>query len=839
MEVTDEDKGGAGQVDETAMAAAMDGSQRLPADGHMEPRDGSDSGTVPAVVQINAGAVIGGGGDGGAPAVRNGAAVDGEESVAMAASGGTDILPDEAGAGEGPEDGGVVPPQQPAMKGAPTPEAADDCPPGEKNTAAYKLFKRLYQGGPKTRDQDVDKVACMNEHDIRSNCYCRAALIRHYIIDHKKVKSRKKGAKKGDTNDDESQEGESELGIVLRQGQRPSNEVYVRDAVESETGRVAVPRWRYYSELKPLFLKLDGWRNQHLEPDPCGETTLLAFLDMTKPQMSGTKLHRFAFREEDVTQQKLPPLCRICLQHLLDDVGSGKHSFNTFFAHWLNTNSDTKHVRQQNAGAPPSSKRPKRSHKEHNGYVKVDRPEIPLTVEYYSQRCYKQSIKNDIWLGFVLWALDPPEEDEKEDSHNIHEGNSPVITEKTQRFHAEYYTKRIGGRVLFEAQTFRNKYGTVVKSFVTNVGPVVAHFKLFDNRDCHPVLDFRGKKALVKDGVATMATRTRPRTDEECAILKLKHHSNAHVFPVAVSVLERLCNVMVGNWGMYGKDAPVQRWLGDWDRSEAIDSLTYKASSSDARDGMQDLLGSSGSSPCPSGSEIYEALDGFVKTTLYGAIKEVLNGIVPKGRQVDQYKLRHSFSFWMSLLDVKVGSVDTFHRAATDQQLATIAERGAYLFVVFMGVEKCGMWVRILPRARIDRDGKMVQRMDKIPYMESVEKSKPKAMLHPRLAVDDDSSKWVFVAYGSFLVLPGTMYYSQHFRTSNTGNKRCCFCVLAEDEEAVPLAGAEVNYERQYLDPEHKSIPVALLPEAPMDVEASGVHWRSSRLVRFIQAFLQ
>ena len=249
-------------------------------------------------------------------------------------------------------------------------------------------------------------------------------------------------------------------------------------------------------------------------------------------------------------------------------------------------------------------------------------------------------------------------------------------------------------------------------------------------------------------------------------------------------------------------------------------------------------------------AERYPALSEF-RAAFQNAMRRIIEEDLPRGSSIDDYSMRDDFGFLMSGAIFEYSDMQLFHLDFSEDVVGEIDELGHWLFVGLFPFTDDGMVIRILPEPPFDERGGLIpekkpswsERASPMTIDEHDENGPKKAFGGPFNKKRDISlldGKWVFIARGSMMVMPASLYHAGDIRTSVSGNKRghfyfyCrrarvdlvdIFCSLDDKtpkQEYLNSYGPKADAQQQYLRDEDTSTSVVFRTAKGLELNQIG-----------------
>ena len=257
----------------------------------------------------------------------------------------------------------------------------------------------------------------------------------------------------------------------------------------------------------------------------------------------------------------------------------------------------------------------------------------------------------------------------------------------------------------------------------------------------------------------------------------VEHHGNVNVCQVQGKALRTLLEVYHRSYDLSGrlletKDDGLPRFVDEQSGVNSNQELQYFASvTAPGGHGMAGILRME-PNQCDT---VFPELAGL-RQTLYSTVLEMV-GVAVAGDDVpaSEYKLWDDFGVLRSQFDFELTSVQLYHLDFAREFLKMARELGHLVYLAFFPLAEEGMWLRIMPEAPVNSEGELdiAQKTQWSHFLGVVGTE----ATDPKLKVE---GRWLWIPYGSMVVVPASLYHSGHIRTSQNGNPRGHFYVYAE-----------------------------------------------------------
>jgi hypothetical protein len=154
----------------------------------------------------------------------------------------------------------------------------------------------------------------------------------------------------------------------------------------------------------------------------------------------------------------------------------------------------------------------------------------------------------------------------------------------------------------------------------------------------------------------------------------------------------------------------------------------------------------------------------------------------------NNYAVTDDFGMIRSTMNFWISSIQCFHTDWPVEVILAILKHGHHLLVGLFPVTEAGMWIRVLPEVAFDEKGKFVFGTEMTWTLDAVKKfgkrnyaNEKKKDVKP-LVVEE--GVWVFIHYGSMLIMPASLCHAGHIRTSIEGNDRAHMYFYVENKNA-------------------------------------------------------
>ena len=355
------------------------------------------------------------------------------------------------------------------------------------------------------------------------------------------------------------------------------------------------------------------------------------------------------------------------------------------------------------------------------------------------------------------------------------------------------YTEMFGNLVDTSTNTVNIKISTLMTSFLKKALVVVASSK-FTGKDVE-----NEKNDITKDGrvLVLRGKKAYKSTAKEWVY----HDMDGYAIKVPEDILKTLLNVYHDNYYDDGylrnvqAMGPMKYELREMIASQDSNDNLYHISSRKGGFGMAELFGKGCYAASPD-ADISEAVKVFktrqpglcsLVNSVYHKCRDMIDSI--EGKFSMNYTFSHDFGYMMTRMDLSYVSFQLDHLDFSPNILELAQSLEVYLFVGLFPIEKEGMWIHILPEhpGFDDNEDIDTERTWKVYLLgstnESTQKGKSKQNKSDGKVTEDErpvvEGRWVFVPYGSLLLIPRTLYYGGIARTSITGNTRYYFNVYA------------------------------------------------------------
>ena len=611
----------------------------------------------------------------------------------------------------------------------------DSSPEGgfEEERALYKYIHGWCKRKLKNKDTTIAR-RCQYRNHSDSNCHCVSQL----FYDCQEVTT----ASKGCSREPEVVESTTEVEETKESTSSP-------DLAKSDEHQHA------FEQLLPL-LKLMLSLSRDFLRSPKSQSTFVIFCSIFDPVKAGSPIHRWAPH----LYTDVAPFCVHGLRLLINQAGrilgstpslqSKIHREGLFFPfeqHWLTMRphkciSEKRKLEgvSQDAKDPIFKTQRKVQNKPTACAVYVNEKAIP---KYFNVLAFLMCIK--VWL-------DHPERKKDIVSRSV--------------FAAEYCKSDHYKRNTSALSSF-NTHLTDCNKFL-ELGLLLVGDVAFTPERSGVVMEMRDRHAYFCD-------------EQQCFI---PHHGDVNACSLEEEALESLHAVFERS---YDLDGNLRNMANDGlprivKKQASVNSnkkLKY-VSSIDAKDGhgMASLMGME-----PNNFDLVFPALKRLRKQLHQTVREMITAAAAKlGVAASDYKLRDDFGFLRSHLELDDLQVQLFHVDWAHRVLKYARELTHLLYLSFFPVTKSGMWLRIMPEPPVTNAGKL-------------DKSQKTEWSHQLGVVgcscqspkDKIEGRWLYIPYGSMVVVPASLYHAGHIRTSSNGNPRGHFYVFAENTKRKSL----------------------------------------------------
>ena len=176
-------------------------------------------------------------------------------------------------------------------------------------------------------------------------------------------------------------------------------------------------------------------------------------------------------------------------------------------------------------------------------------------------------------------------------------------------------------------------------------------------------------------------------------------------------------------------------------------------------------------------------LDEFVNeicVKCHNLVQEVVGDV-----EIRKYSLlpKHDFGYMMTRMDQRFVKFEMYHLDFPESVFKKAAEINGYIFTLYLPLTEEGMWVHVLQNhPDIDEQGNPVwdDKEDIYVMGATTDRVEGRGAVRKRNKIE---GRWVFVPFGSSLLLPATLYHSVKIRSAVNGNLCSFFHVYVVPEE--------------------------------------------------------